>query len=108
MKTLKGFGFNDVEAEVYIYLAKRGPGKVNDIAPALKIRRRQLYHVLKTLKEKGVVIANTEQPASFFALAFEEALDLLVEANIEQAKVIKETKEELLSSWRSMIKREYT
>jgi hypothetical protein len=44
----------------------------------------------------------------YSALAFKEALDLLVEVNMEQAMGIKENKEELLSSWRQMSKQENT
>lgn len=106
LRTLESFGLKRVDAEVYVYLAKKGTQKVIDIADALKIRRQQLYSILKTLQAKGVVTASTERPALFTALAFEKALDLLLEANMEQAKAIKETKEELLSSWRDMTKRE--
>jgi sugar-specific transcriptional regulator TrmB len=108
LRTLEGFGLKRVDAEVYIYLAKRDPQKGIDIADALKIRKQQLYPILKTLQDKGVVTASPEHPALFSAIAFEKALDLLVEAKMEQAKAIKETKEELLSSWRSMTKRDKT
>lgn len=106
LRTLESFGLKRVDAEVYVYLAKKGTQKVIDIAGALKIRKQQLYPILKTLQDKGVVTASPEHPALFSAVAFEKALDLLIEANMEQAKAIKETKEELLSSWRSMTKRD--
>ena len=97
-----------MDAEVYIYLAKKGPQKGPDIAGALKIRKRQLYSILEALQDKGVVTVSPEHPALFSALVFEEALDLLVEANVEQAKAIEAAKEELLSSWRDMNKRNNT
>ena len=105
VRTLEGFGLKRVDAEVYVYLAKRGPQKGIDIADPLKIRKQQLYPILKTLQSKGVVTASPEHPALFSAVAFETALHLLVEANMEQAKAMKETKEELLSSWKAVIKR---
>jgi sugar-specific transcriptional regulator TrmB len=108
IKTLQGFGLERIDAEVYVYLAKKGPQKGLDIADALKIRKHQLYSTLKNLQSKGVVTASPEHPALFSAVAFEKALDLLVEANLEQAKAIKEIREELLSSWRDMTKRDNT
>ena len=108
LRTLKSFGLKRMDAEVYIYLAKKGPQKGIDLADALKIRKRQLYSILKALQNKGIVIVSPEHPALFSALVFEEALDLLVEANVEQAKAIEAAKEELLSSWRDMNKRDNT
>ena len=108
LRTLESFGLKRVDAEVYVYLAKKGPQKGIDLADTLKIRKQQLYPILKTLQDKGVVTASPERPALFSALAFEKALDLLVEANMEQAKAIEETKQELLSDWRDMTKRDNT
>lgn len=108
LRTLESFGLKRIDAEVYVYLAKKGPQKGTNIADALKIRNQQLYSILKTLQDKGVVTASPEYPALFSAVAFEKALDLLVETSMEQAKAIKETKEELLSSWRDMTKRDKT
>jgi len=54
------------------------------------------------------VTASPKRPALFSAVLFEKALELLVEANMEQAKAIKETKEELFANWRNMAKRDYT
>jgi sugar-specific transcriptional regulator TrmB len=108
LKTLESFGLSRMDAEVYVYLAKKGPQKGLDIADALKIRKQQLNFILKNLQSKGVVTASPEHPALFSAVAFEKALDLLVEANMEQAKAIKETKEELLSSWRNMTRQDNT
>lgn len=102
IKTLEEFGLKRLDAEVYIYLAKKGPLRAGEVAAALKLSKQKLYHSLKNLRNKGVITAGSEQPAFFSALVFENAIDLLVRANIEQAKAIKETKEELLSSWRSM------
>jgi sugar-specific transcriptional regulator TrmB len=108
LRTLESFGLKRVDAEVYIYLAKKGPQKGIDLADALKIRKRQLYSILKALQDKGIVTVSPEHPALFSALAFEKALDLLVETNVEQAKAIEAAKEELLSSWRDMNKRNNT
>ena len=97
-----------MDAEVYVYLAKKGPQKGLNVADSLKIRKQQLYSILKNLQTKGLVTASPKRPALFSAVLFEKALELLVEANMEQAKAIKETKEELFANWRNMAKRDYT
>ena len=108
LKALVSVGLSETDARVYVYLALKGPDKAGSIVDNLKIRKQQLYPILKTLQDKGVVAASPERPALFSALAFEKALDLLLEANMEQAKAIEETKQELLSNWRDMIKRNNT
>ncbi len=108
LRALEGLGLERVDAEVYVYLAKKGPQKGLDVAGALKIRKQQLHSILRNLQTKGVVTASSERPALFSAVLFEKALEVLVEANMEQAKVIKESKEELFSIWRIMAERDYT
>jgi sugar-specific transcriptional regulator TrmB len=108
LKTLEGFGLSRTDAEVYVYLAKKGPKKGREVAKALQITKQQLYPSLKNLKHKGIVTVSLERPALFSAVTFEKALELLIIIKVEQAKAIKETKKELLTSWRSMNWQEQT
>jgi sugar-specific transcriptional regulator TrmB len=108
LKLLETFGLARTDAEVYIYLAKKGPKREQDLANALKMAEQQLCVSLKSLQSRGIVTATVEQSALFSAVAFEKILDFIVKANIEQAVAIKQTKEELLAGWRSNIKREDT
>ena len=102
LKIFKRFGFSKTDAEVYIYLAKKGPRRETDLSASLNITKQQLYRSLKNLKNKGIVTVTLEQSDLFSAVSFERVLDLLVKVNFEQARAIKETKEELLASWKSM------
>jgi len=108
LKTLEGFGLSRIDAEVYVYLAKKGPKKGRELANALQVTKQQLYPSLKNLKNRGIVTASLERPALFSAVAFEQVLELLIEIKVEQAKVIKETKKELLGSWQSISWQEQT
>ena len=108
MKTLEGFGLSRIDAEVYVYLTKKGPKKGRELANALQITKQQLYPSLKNLKNKGIVTASFERPAFFSAVAFEQVVELLISIKVEQAKAIKETKKELLDSWRSISWQEQT
>lgn len=108
IKTLEGFGLKRMDAEVYIYLAKKGPLSAGEVATALKLSKQKLYRSLKNLQNKGVVTTEPEHPVSFSAIVFEKALDLLIRANIEQVKSVEETREELLSNWRDKTERNNT
>lgn len=103
LKTLKGFGLSHVESEVYVYLAKSGPTKAKDLSSQLGITKQQLFATLSSLRKTGIVAKKSEREGLFSALAFEELLDLLLKLNTEKVKTIKETKGELINSWRNMI-----
>jgi sugar-specific transcriptional regulator TrmB len=106
MKILENFGFSKADAEVYIYLAKKGPRREIDLSKALKLTGKNLDLILKNLQTKGIVTATVEQSELFTALPFKIVLDQLVKSHIKQASVITENKEILLASWRSSIQKE--
>jgi len=98
IKTLESFGFKRKEAEVYVYLGKKGPQEVKDLAEALTIRKRQLKFILKNLQSRGVVTASYEHATVYSALDFEKTLDLLEKENIQKTKAIKKTLENFKSN----------
>lgn len=108
LKTLESFGLSRVESEVYVYLAKTGPSKVRDLTIGLRMPRQQLYPILKRLKEREIVTVRPERTSLYSALTFSELLNRYVKINVEQAEIIRETKQELLDSWRNMEKQNNT
>lgn len=103
LRILEGFGVSKADAEVYVYLARRGPTRSIDLAIDIGKTRPQIYPILRRLTKKGVVTHSKCRPAFFSALAFEELLERYVKLNMEQAKIIEETKEQLLTSLRNRI-----
>ena len=85
-----------IDAEVYVILPKKGPQTVVDLARALDYSTHKISTSLTTLITKGLVNKNDEM---FSALPFEEALELLIELNKEQAEAMSESKKELLVNW---------
>lgn len=108
LKTLESFGLSRVESEVYVYLAKAGPSKAKDLTPGLRMHKQQLCQTLKKLEKKGIVTVRPERTPLYSALAFDELLSRYVKLNVEQAAIIRETKKELLDSWRKMGKKNNT
>lgn len=101
IKTLECFGLSRLDAKVYIYLAKTGPQNTMDLAKGLKITEEQTNSSFNTLRDKGIIASNIRHPILFCAFPFEKVLEILITTELEQAKIIKETKKELLSNWYS-------
>ena len=101
LNTLVNFGLTQIEAQIYIFLAKKGPQKGRDIRKALKITKQQLYPSLKNLQNKGIVSSTIEHPARFSALPFENVLNLFIEAKVEETQRLQRSKDEILSKWQT-------
>ena len=98
---LESLGLSQTDAKVYIYLAANGPNKARAIVDYLNINRGQVYKSLKRLQNKGVTISSDEHPTKFSAMPFENVLDMLMKLKKEQAKILQESKEELISEFRT-------
>jgi sugar-specific transcriptional regulator TrmB len=101
LNTLVSFGLTQIEAQIYIFLAKKGAQKGRDIRKALKITKQQLYPSLRNLQNKGIVSSTIEHPARFSALPFEKVLDLFIEAKVEETQRLQRSKDEILSKWQT-------
>jgi len=106
LKALTKLGISDKDAKVYLYLAKEGPQKTNSIATQLKICPKQLCHNLRNLQEKGIICSSSKDPSHFTALPFNEALDVLIKANLNETYNIEDNKAEIFAQWRTMINNE--
>lgn len=102
LEALESLGLEKLDAQVYIFLGKRGPQKGKEIIKALKMSRQHLYPILKTLQNRGLVSATLEHPARFSAMPFEKTLDLFVEAKMEEAQQLQRGKAEILSNWKKI------
>ena len=96
ISALTSFGLSRSEAEVYIYTANRGPQKAEDLAESLNFCKSTVYSCLKNLKKKQLV---SKDHATYSALPFEEALDLLIAREKKQANHLQERKKRLLERW---------
>lgn len=105
LRILVDLGIKRLDAEVYLYLATKGPKKGRAVYSELKINKMQLYRSLKELQNRGMVNSSSEYPARFSAVLFDKFLDLLIQAKKEQAKSLQESKKMLLSTWRSITRK---
>lgn len=73
-------GLADPKRILLLYALAKGPCKVRDLAEMLEVPQPTVSHHLKILRERGLVIAEQEGTAVYYALADErviQALDLL-------------------------------
>jgi sugar-specific transcriptional regulator TrmB len=103
-KALVNLGLSETDAQVYIYLATKGPAKARKIVIYNKVSNRQIYRSLKRLHNKKIIRINSEYPTEFTALPFDEVLDMLIEMKKDQAQAIRKRREKLLSGWRDNAK----
>lgn len=54
-KSLKSFGFNDVEAKVYMTLLKRGKSTISDISKSSGLKRPTIYQHIDGLAEHNLI-----------------------------------------------------
>jgi sugar-specific transcriptional regulator TrmB len=102
LKTLENLGFDQVDAQIYVYLAKKGLQKASDVCKALKLTKQQLYPSIKQLQSKGIVSSTMQHPARFSVMPFEKVLDLFIKAKIEDTQRLKQSKAEILSNWQNL------
>jgi sugar-specific transcriptional regulator TrmB len=101
-RALRNFGLTEKEAEVYIFLAKRGVLKGGEISKQTKTQKALIYRILKSLQTKGLVESTLEFPARFTAVPFEKVIDLNIRAKQEEASQIAAQKRELLNYWQNI------
>ena len=70
---------------------------------AMKLTKDQVSPILKSLLKVGLIRTNSECYELFFALMFEQLLDKMITLKDEEARVTKQTRKELLSSWQTII-----
>jgi predicted transcriptional regulator len=107
-KTLIDLGFTKTDAQVYVFLSTEGAKQAKDIVTSLNLNRKQLYHTLKNLQSNRMVNVSRGKPNLFSAVPFEEVLELFIKTKKEQQEAWQASKEELLSNWRYLIKKENT
>jgi sugar-specific transcriptional regulator TrmB len=93
---------------VYVYLALKGPMKTGNIVDDLKMSTQQIHRSLKYLQDKGIVFADSKSQGVFSALVFEKALKLLIETEKTKNQILQDTKEALLSDFKTATKKNST
>jgi sugar-specific transcriptional regulator TrmB len=106
LETLKSLGLTETEAQIYVFLAKKGPHDESDLTFSLNIPTHQLCVSLEGLVSKHLVFTIDDCSVKYCAFALERVLAQLLKATKEQAKDLQTNRDMLLSTWRSMIEKD--
>lgn len=101
-ETLSKFGLLKNEIKVYLHLARAGEMKAGDIAEAISLHRTETYRILRDLEKKGIVFSIFEKPLKFMAVPLGEAVDLLLDAQKIQIRLLEQEKPSLVELWQAM------
>ena len=101
-ETLSRFGLLKNEIKVYLHLARAGEMKAGELAEAISLHRTETYRILRDLEKKGIVFSIFEKPLKFTAVPLDKAIDLLVDAQKIQIRLLEQEKSSLVELWQSM------
>ena len=88
MKSLISLGLPEVDAEVYMYLARKGTQDLKDLTTGLDFSQKKIEFSLKNLKSINLVFGSDH----FSAIPFEKALELLIRNQHENEKTLNKLK----------------
>jgi sugar-specific transcriptional regulator TrmB len=98
LRALMSLGLSLMDAQVYIYLEKKGPHGGEELVYALNANERQLWLSLSNLQGKGFVTSKTENQTLFIAVPLEKVIDNIVKARTKEVQRIERDKESFLSN----------
>ena len=96
---LMKFDLSKNEIRVYLYLARSGAERAQNIAEAISVHRTETYKILRRLERQGLVSCTLERPMKFISVPFDKALSNLIESRRQRLKALERRKEELIELW---------
>jgi sugar-specific transcriptional regulator TrmB len=101
-RALMRFKLSKNEVKVYLFLARFGSQKVQQISENMDVHRTEVYKTLRTLEAQGLITRILDKPMKFAALPFEQVLENLIEGRRKRIIQLEQKKTELLEMWRSL------
>ena len=99
---LINFGLTKSQAKVFIYLGKYGSKTASEIAKALQLPRTETYHLVNSLQNMGLVVAELSHPTKYTAMDMKEAVSTLVKQEQERIDTLATKEESLSEMWKEI------
>jgi sugar-specific transcriptional regulator TrmB len=99
---LINFGLTKSQAKVFIYLGKYGSKTASEIAKALQLPRTETYHLVNSLQNMGLVVAELSHPTKYTAMEMKEAVATLIKQEQERIDVLANKEESLSEMWKEI------
>ncbi len=100
LNILTSFGLSREDVKVYLNLAVNGPQTLQVIQGYLQTNSTQILMSIRKLEETGFVNC---AKGEFTALPFEDALEIVVDANLAEALNVEINKDKILRQWQSYL-----
>ena len=96
------FGLTKSQAKVFIYLGKYGSKTASEIAKALQLPRTETYHLVNSLQNMGLAVAELAHPTKYTAKEMREAVSTLVQQEQDRIDVLANKEESLSEMWKEI------
>ena len=99
---LINFGLTKSQAKVFIYLGKYGSKTASEISKALQLPRTETYHLVNSLQNMGLVVAELAHPTKYTAMDMREAVSTLVRQEQDRIDTLADKEESLSEMWKEI------
>jgi sugar-specific transcriptional regulator TrmB len=99
---LINFGLTKSQAKVFIYLGKYGSKTASEIAKALQLPRTETYHLVNSLQNIGLVVAELSHPTKYTAMDMREAVATLIKQEQDKIDILANKEESLSEMWKEI------
>jgi len=99
---LINFGLTSNQSKVFIYLGKYGSKTASEISKALQLPRTETYHLVNSLQNMGLVIAELAHPTTYSALEMKQAIETLVKQEQQRINSLAGKEESLSKLWKQV------
>ena len=86
VKSLMALGLLESEAKIYVALVMMNNSEVKELIDFVGMSKPNTYESLRSLEEKGLIVAVSERPIVYQAVAPEIGLELLIDTHLRAKK----------------------
>ena len=99
---LINFGLTKSQAKVFIYLGKYGSKTASEIAKALQLPRTETYHLVNSLQNLGLTVAEMAHPTKYTAMEMRKAVSTLVKQEQDRIDTLANKEDSLSEMWKEI------
>lgn len=101
-KELIGFGLTKSQVKVFMYLGKYGSKTASDVSKSLQIPRTETYHLINSMQNLGLVVAELSHPTKYHVIELKKAIETLVRQEQSKVNALAEKEEMLSAMWKEI------
>ncbi len=98
VNTLVDLGLTQLQASIYLALVELQEATIKSVAKASNVARQNIYQIMETLQELGLVEKNLGIPVKFRAIPFEKAVEMLFKKRTEEYQKLEMQTKRILDS----------